>query len=148
MSTQRRCVICFEFLLDYYAMLSQTRFILKIIKEGWSNFFILDNPIVGLIGLGVTTLIIVRFFLFFVCLFVWRHHHYRWRVAKLFTYALHTIEKRGFFSVPHRLWHGSSVYNGHLRGLVKLIPVAECKKVKLSLPVFKTKFCHVWDSNT
>ena len=28
------------------------------------------------------------------------------------------IEQWGFFSVPHPLWHGASVYNGHLRGLV------------------------------
>ena len=30
------------------------------------------------------------------------------------------IEQWGFFSVLHILWHGASVYNGHLRGHVKL----------------------------
>ena len=30
-----------------------------------------------------------------------------------------------FFSVPHLLWQGSSVYNGHLRGHVALTPAAE-----------------------
>ena len=27
------------------------------------------------------------------------------------------IEQLGFFSDPHRMWHGVSLYNGHLRGL-------------------------------
>ena len=28
------------------------------------------------------------------------------------------IEQRGLISVPHLMWHGTSVYNGHLRGPV------------------------------
>ena len=32
----------------------------------------------------------------------------------------HGHEQWGFFSVPHILWHGASVYNGHLRGPIKL----------------------------
>ena len=32
--------------------------------------------------------------------------------------ALKAIEQRGFFSVPHLLWHGASVYNDHLQGPV------------------------------
>ena len=43
------------------------------------------------------------------------------------------IEHWGFFSVPHLLWHGASVYNGHLRGPVILTPIAERFKVELSL---------------
>ena len=35
------------------------------------------------------------------------------------------IEHWGFLIVPHLLWHGASVYNGHLRGPVILTPIAE-----------------------
>ena len=64
----------------------------------------------------------------FVCLFgvivplenfslIWRRHHYRWRAANFdLCSALVTIEQWGFLSVTHLLWHGASVYNGHLRG--------------------------------
>ena len=51
----------------------------------------------------------------------------------------------GFFSVPHLLWHGSSVHNGHLREPVTL--VIESSAVELSLPVFTTKVCRGWYSN-
>ena len=54
----------------------------------------------------------------------------------------------GFFSVSHILWHGASVYNGHLRGPVALTPFAERFAVELSLPVFTTEACRAWDSNT
>ena len=37
---------------------------------------------------------------------------------------------------PRLLWHGGSVYNGHLRGPVTLTPCAERLAVELSLPVF------------
>ena len=37
--------------------------------------------------------------------------------------------------MPHLLWHGTSFYNGHLRGPVTLTPVAELLAVELSLPV-------------
>ena len=30
-------------------------------------------------------------------------------------FALMAIEQWGFFNMPHLLWHGASVYNGHLR---------------------------------
>ena len=71
--------------------------------------------------------------LFFVCLYVclgfivphedfsviWRRHHYRWRAANFdLCLELMAIEQWGFFSVPHLLWHGAFVYNGHLRGPV------------------------------
>ena len=39
------------------------------------------------------------------------------------------------------LWHGTSVYNGHLRGPVPLTPVAERLAAELSLPVFTTLVC-------
>ena len=55
---------------------------------------------------------------------------------------------RGLYSVSHLLWHGASVYNGHLRGPVTVTPNAERLAVELSLPVLTTWFCRGWDSNT
>ena len=62
---------------------------------------------------------------------IWRR--YRWRAA-----AFDLCSLWGFFSVPHLLWHGASVYDGHLRGPVTLTPVAERLAVELSKPVFTT----------
>ena len=39
----------------------------------------------------------------------------------------------GFFSMPRLLWHGVSVYNGHIRGSLTLTPNAESLSVELSL---------------
>ena len=82
----------------------------------------------------------------FVCLFVclgffvpfenfsliWRLHHCRWRTTNsdLCT-ALMAIKQWGFFSVPHLLWHGISVHNGHLRRPVTLTPYSEPSAVEL-----------------
>ena len=62
--------------------------------------------------------------------------------------ALMAIEQLGFFSVPHLLWHGASVFNSHVHGPVTLTLIAKHLAVELSLPVFKTCVCHIWDSNT
>ena len=62
--------------------------------------------------------------------------------------ALMAIEQWRFFSVLHVLWHGESVYNGHLRGPVTLTLIVERLAVELSLPVFTTKICRGWDLNT
>ena len=51
--------------------------------------------------------------------------------------VLMAIEPWGFFSVPHLLWHGASVYDGHLRGPVTLTPIAERFALELSLPVLR-----------
>ena len=55
--------------------------------------------------------------------------------------ALIAVEQWGFFSVPHLLWHGRTLYNGHLRGPVTLKPVAERLAVELSLPVLTIYVC-------
>ena len=48
---------------------------------------------------------------------IWRRHHCWWRAANFdLCSALMAIEHWGFFNVQHLLWHGASVYNGHLRG--------------------------------
>ena len=70
---------------------------------------------------------------------IWRRHHY-WRRAAKFDLCstLMAIEQWGFFSGSHLLWHGASVYNGHLRGPVTLTLLAEGLVVELSIPVFTT----------
>ena len=69
---------------------------------------------------------------FFVCLYVWKifipfekcsliwtRNHYRWRAAKFdLCSARMFIEQWWFFSVPHLLWQGAFVTNGHLWGPV------------------------------
>ena len=65
----------------------------------------------------------------FVCLFAcleifvplenfslpWRRHHYRWKAGNFeLCSELMVIEKWGFISVPHLLWHGASVCYCHL----------------------------------
>ena len=81
--------------------------------------------------------------------FIWKRHHYRWRAANFdLCSALMAIEQWGFFSVPHLLWHGAPVYNGHLRGPVTLTPIAFQLAVEQSLPVLKAKVCCGWESNT
>ena len=76
---------------------------------------------------------------------IWRRHHYRWRAANFaLCSALMAIEQRGFSSVPHLLWHGASLYNGHLWGPVTLTPIAERLAVELTLPVFTTYICRGW----
>ena len=62
--------------------------------------------------------------------------------------ALMDIEQWGFFSVPHLLWHGTSVYNGHRRGPLTLAPVTDHLGVETSLPVLTTQVCRGCDSNT
>ena len=76
----------------------------------------------------------------------------------------------GFFSVPHLLFHVASVYNGHLRGqwwhallFLRLRSVAAAtpyvtrgiclynghlRGPVTRIPVFTTKICRGWDSNT
>ena len=111
-------------------------------KEG--NIFKKWNCIIDVL----ITLNFIMIYLF-VCLWVfvpfesfsliWRRHNCRWRAANFYLCsALMAIEQWGFFSVPHVMWHGASVYYGHLRGHVTLTPVAERLAVELSLPVFTT----------
>ena len=56
---------------------------------------------------------------------IWRRHHCWWRATFFYLCSvLIAIEQWGFFNVPHLLWHGPTLYNGHLRGPVTLTPVA------------------------
>ena len=53
---------------------------------------------------------------------IMRRHHCWWRTENFdICSALMAIDQWGFFSVQHLLWHGASVYNGHLRGPVTLM---------------------------
>ena len=78
------------------------------------------------------------------------HHHYRWRAPNFdLCSALMAIEQWGFFSGPHLLRHGPTVYNGHLRGPVTLTPIAGRLAVSSgAVTTCLTKVCHGWDSNT
>ena len=79
---------------------------------------------------------------------LWSRHHYmyRWRASKFdLCSTLTATEQWGFFSLSHLL---ESVYNGHLRALVILTPVADHLAVELSLPVLTTYNSGGWDSNT
>ena len=68
-----------------------------------------------------------------------RRQHYRWRAVNFdLCSALMANEQWQVFSVPHLLWHGASIYNGHLWGLMTLTPVSERLAVELSLPNFTT----------
>ena len=49
--------------------------------------------------------------------------------------TLMAVVQWGSLGVPHLLWHGTFVYNGHLRGPVILTPNAERLAVELSLLV-------------
>ena len=62
--------------------------------------------------------------------------------------AIEQLGGGGFCNTPHLLWHGPSVYKGHLLGPVTLTPIAERIAVELSQPVFTTKVHRGWDSNT
>ena len=70
---------------------------------------------------------------------LWRRHFCLWRVANFDLYlTLMDIEQLGFFSVSHLLWHGTSVYNGHLWGPVTRTHIAERFALELSMSVFTT----------
>ena len=65
-----------------------------------------------------------------------RRHNYRWRAGHFYLdFVLMAIEQWRFFSVPHLLWHGASVYNGHLSG-----PVTQTCCLPLSSGAFTTCF--------
>ena len=74
----------------------------------------------------------------FIVSLVLRRQHCRWRAANFDLWsAPMATEQWGFFSVPHLLWHGASLYKGHQRGPVTLTPNAESLTVELSLTVLK-----------
>ena len=79
-------------------------------------------------------------------LFVWGFGDCRWRAANFDLCSASWPLK--FFSVSQLLWHGASVYNGHIRGHVTLTPMAERLAVELSPPVFTTLVCRGWDLHT
>ena len=104
--------------------------------------------------------IVYAYIMFFVCLFVCLFvccgisshsrivHSYVYVIfagevlQTLMTFARHSWPLRWFFSMPHLLWHGAYVYDGHLRRLVTLTPIAALLAMALSQPDFRTKDCH------
>ena len=67
-------------------------------------------------------------------------HHCRWTATKippmLGSYGHWAMS---FFNVSHLLWHGPTVYNGHLRGPLTLTPIAKRWAEELVLPVLTTR---------
>ena len=72
--------------------------------------------------------------------------------------ALMAIEQWGIFNVPRLLWHGPTLYNGHLRGAVTLTPILtviviiwhQLKKKIDNILVLKNNFflrIHRWVNN-
>ena len=55
--------------------------------------------------------------------------------------ALMVIEQLGIITFPHLLWHGRTLFNGHLRRAMTLEPVAKCLATDLSLPVLTNLVC-------
>ena len=56
----------------------------------------------------------------------------------------------GSLACHKKMWHGTSLYNGHLRGLMTLTPVAECLAVERSLAVlttYRSVAAGIWTTN-
>ena len=52
---------------------------------------------------------------------MWRRHHCLSSVTNFdLCSTIMAIEIWGFFSVPHLLWHGATLYNGHHRGMTRI----------------------------
>ena len=67
---------------------------------------------------------------------IWRRRHYRWSTTNVnLCPALMVIEQLGILNVPHLLWHGRTLYNGHLQEPVTPKSGVERLTVELSLPV-------------
>ena len=114
-----------------------------IISEGWSHlvtFMTSQCLFVCLFDWGLLSC--SRFFSL-----IWRRHHYRWRAAKIdLCSTFMSTEQWGFFSVPHLLWHRTSVYNGHLWGhLTHTFSSAKRLAVEPFLPSHP-KTTQLWDS--
>ena len=78
----------------------------------------------------------IPFTYLFVCLFgVYLFHPYGNITSANFDLCSALM---AILRVPHLLWHGAFVYNGHLRGPVTLTLIAERLAVELWLPVFTT----------
>ena len=67
------------------------------------------------------------------------NYHFWSRAANIDTcLTLMAVELWGFSSVPHPVWHVTSVYIGYLQGPMALTPVAKRLAVTLSLLVLRT----------
>ena len=75
---------------------------------------------------------------------IWRRHHWDEGLCL----ALMAIEQWRFFSVPHLLWYGASVYHGHLRGPMTHIYCRAYGSGAVTIPVFTTKVLSQVESNT
>ena len=86
-----------------------------------------------------------RYYLFAWCVcpsqnisLIWRHHNCLWMVDNfdLLSSVLMAIEKWGFFSVSHLLWHRTIPF---IRLSQRTCISAKCLAAELSLPVLRTE---------
>ena len=68
---------------------------------------------------------------------------------QILTYSRHSwpLSHERSLACHGSLWHGASVYNGHVRGPMTLAPIFERCAVELSLSVFTIKVSSNYDSN-
>ena len=102
----------------------------------------------GISLVGIWAKLDLQYLILIVCLFVksvfdplekfsliWRRYHYQCRASNFDLYM--AIEQRGFFSVPHILWHYKFGCNGQFWGSVTLIPIRsplqDSTKIQLTL---------------
>ena len=75
---------------------------------------------------------------------IWRNNHNWWKAAHFDLCSGHMIiEHGGFFNLPHLMWHGASVYNGHLCRHVTLKPIAERLVVEINVTNVTTWFYYL-----
>ena len=83
---------------------------------------------------------------------IWRRRHRRnWVQILTYRCMLGTHGHRAVRVLYHAIPTVTRVirlYNGHLWGSVTLTRIAQRLAVELSLPLFMTKICRGWDSNT
>ena len=80
---------------------------------------------------------------------IWGRHLCRWGAANFdLCSALMALQQRGFFSVPHLLWHRHPFIMVIYEDPWHSHPSVWQWKVEMSLLVLTTYVCRGWDSNT
>ena len=76
---------------------------------------------------------------------IWTCHNCWWRVANFYLCSALIAEQWGIFSLPHLLWHRTSVYVSENPRHSHLLLSVWCGTVTTC---FTTFVCRRWDSNT
>ena len=104
---------------------------LQLCRESYLFYFLIDDDD---FTLCVFNCLVFSLFVWGVfvplenCSLIWKRHHYRWRAANFDIWsALMVIQLKGFFNMPHILWHSPRTHD---------TLVAKRWAVELSLPAF------------